>query len=163
MTATDRSPSTSTPFNPWPWALLAFFALLITTIASFVVFAVRQDMELVRPDYYEQELRHDRQMERVRRTAGLAGAITLAPSGNTILVDVPTATRGLKPSGTVHLYRPSDSRLDREVELAPDAAGRMSLDTGSLRPGLWKVRVAWSVGLDEFFREATLVIPTPAA
>ena len=154
-------PPVRSAFNPWPWALLAFFALLLTTIASFIVFALGQDLELVRPDYYEQELRHDRQMERVRRTTGLAGAITLDEAGHRIVVEIPSAHVLGKAAGVVHLYRPSDSRLDQELTLSTGPNGRHTVDTRALRAGLWKVRVEWTVGGDEFYRDATVVIPTP--
>ena len=160
---TASLPSARPAFNPWPWALIAFFVVLVTTITSFVVFALRQDLELVRPDYYEQELRHDQQMQRVHRTEGVAGAIALSASGDRIVVDLPLDHARRKSAGTIHLYRPSDSHLDREFDLTPGRDGRQTLDTRDLRPGLWKVRVAWTVDGAEYFREATVVVPSPAA
>lgn len=161
MTAT--LPSVRPAFNPWPWALIAFFVTLLGAIVSFVVFAVRQDLELVRPDYYEQELHHDQQMQRVRRTKGVAGAITLSASGDRIVIELSPDHALRRTAGDIRLYRPSDSHLDRGIELAPGADGRQTLETRGMRPGLWRVRVAWTVDGAEYFREATVVIPASAA
>ena len=51
-------------FNPWPYALIAFFTVLITVIASFVTWSLRQDMELVGADYYDQEMRFQQRIDR---------------------------------------------------------------------------------------------------
>jgi len=146
-------------FNPWPWSLLAFFAVLLTAIASFVVFALRQDQELVRPDYYEAELRHQAQIERVRRTRALGDRVSLTERDRVLVLSLPAEHSGRGMTGTLRLYRPSDSRLDRELPLSPAPTGRQEFDLRSLRPGLWKAAVLWSVDGWEYYRESTLVLP----
>jgi nitrogen fixation protein FixH len=61
-------------------------------------------------------------------------------------------------SGTVSFYRPSDAGLDNDVKLGLDAAGRQSVHVGSLRAGLWKVRVQWKAASREYFFEKPIVI-----
>ncbi|MBL9173790.1 MAG: FixH family protein [Verrucomicrobiales bacterium] len=158
MNPAVAAPPLRVPFNPWPWSLLAFFALLLTTIASFVVFAVRQNQELVRPDYYEQELRHEAQMKRVQRTRALAGPVSVEAAEGVLSVTLPAAHAGRGFSGTVRLYRPSDARLDRELTLAPDGAGHQSIDVRPIRPGLWKAALQWTAGGVEYFHEESIVI-----
>ncbi len=54
----------------WPGG---FFILFGGYIAGFIVFASRQKMDLVRNDYYDQEIRYQQQIDRVQRTAAGAG------------------------------------------------------------------------------------------
>lgn len=137
---------------------MAFFAVLLGSIASFVVFAVRQNQELVRPDYYEQELRHEAQMDRVQRTRALGAQVSLGFADGILSVALPAshAARGI--TGTIRLYRPSDARLDREMTLTPDASGHQALDVRPIRPGLWKAAVQWTVAGVEYFHEVPVVI-----
>jgi nitrogen fixation protein FixH len=146
-------------FNPWPYALMAFFGVLITAIASMITFALRQDDQLVSGDYYEQELHHQQQIERVRRTQAFAGQVSVEYAGGEITVVLPAAHARQQPTGSVQLYRPSDARLDRDVKLAVNAAGRQQIDARGLRPGLWRVRVTWTAGTEEYFRDATVIVP----
>jgi nitrogen fixation protein FixH len=145
--------------NPWPAGLVLFFILFTAYIAWFVVFACRQKMDLVREDYYDQEIRFQQQIDRVRRTAPvLAGAdIGYDRAGGLVTIRLPSAPRR-DISGTVSFYRPSDASLDSQVELGLDAAGRQSVSVRSMRAGLWKVRVQWKAASREYYFEKQIVI-----
>ena len=43
--------------NPWPYAVIGFFVVFISLIVIFIVFSLGQEIQLVRPDYYEEEIR----------------------------------------------------------------------------------------------------------
>jgi hypothetical protein len=45
------------------------------------------------------------------------------------------------------------------VEIALDPGGTQRISTAELRPGLWKVRVQWKVGGNEFYLDRSIVIP----
>ena len=38
-----------------------------------------------------------------------------------------------------------------------------SLDASALKPGLWKIRVSWTVGQQDYFIDQKIVIPGKAA
>jgi nitrogen fixation protein FixH len=154
--------------NPWPYALVVWFVLFISGMASWAVVAVRQNQDLVRPDYYEAEIRHQGQIDRVQRTAAIRHevSLTLNEARGGIELRLPpthlaahadsTAPRPL--AGRVEFYRPSDARLDFTVPVAPGTDGVQHLDTRNLRGGLWKVRVHWTSGTDEFYYDQSFVL-----
>lgn len=148
-------------FNPWPYCTAGFLILFFSCVVGAGVFASRQRVDLVRPDYYEEELRFQKQYDRVQRTRSLPSelSIGIASRARALTLGLPAEHASKSPTGTIHLYRPSDARLDRQVPLAVDAAGRQSLDASSLEPGLWKLRVTWQVGGIEYFHDASVVIP----
>lgn len=152
--------STVASRNPWPIAIIAFFALFISAAASYIVFAVRQDMDLVRPDYYEEELRYQKQLDRLHRTAPLEASVTVAyhEAGQQIEIRLPQLHAVPTTTGSIHLYRPSDAELDRHLPLALDPAGLQRLDARQLRAGLWKVRIQWTAEGQEFFVDRPLLI-----
>ena len=151
---------TSSPDRLWPRALIAYFAVFISFIVAFIVFATRQQMELVRPDYYDEEMRFQDQLDRLSRTLPVQQhvAITYEAGAKQITVTLPEGQAARPITGWVRLYRPSDARLDRALPLQLSAAGVQHLDAGALRPGLWKVRVTWTVEHEEFFFEQPLVV-----
>lgn len=149
------------PFPIWPTCIIAFFVVFIAGLLTFIVFASTQRNDLVRPDYYEAEIRYQQQIDRIQRTRSMTEPVAILYDGphRRITIQLPTA-HARASSGLVHLYRPSDSRLDRELPLALDAEGRQHLDTAPLRSGLWKVRVQWSVGGEDFYLDQALVLPS---
>lgn len=145
--------------NPWPIAITGFFAVAILFIVTFIAFAMRQREDLVSADYYEREIRYQSQLDSMNRSQALAAqaVVTFEPAQQAIVITLPPAqTQGAK--GNIHLYRPSDARLDRNVPLALNAAGIQRLDAKDLRDGLWKVRVKWNVGGKEYFVDQPVIV-----
>ena len=148
--------------NPWPVALGLFFATLLTTIAGFTVFALRLNTDLVRRDYYEQELRHEGQMAREQRTRALTEGVRIDCLDGAVRLKLPFDHARQGVTGNLQFYRPSNASLDHEVPLAPDASGRQWVDTRHLKPGLWRVRAAWTSGGDDYYHESALIFAPPA-
>lgn len=151
------------PRSPWPAAIVAFFALAIVALISFVVFAAGHGMDLVRPDYYEHELRYQSHLDMLRRTGKLPGRVQLAYRSGEARLDVllPRGAGASPAKAKVELYRPSNARLDRHLDLNPDEQGRDSVRVEGLLPGLWKIRVRWFADETEYFEEQALLIESP--
>ena len=146
--------------HPWPTTIIGFFALFISGVIAFVVFASQQRMDLVRPDYYAEELRFQPQPERIGRTAPVHSQMSVADdlARHSITVQLPPTHAGHALAGHIHFYRPSDARLDRSVPLAADARGWQSVDARPLLPGLWKVRISWRLEGHDYFYDQTIVV-----
>ena len=150
--------------NPWPVGLVIFFIVFATYIVGYVIFATRQKMDLVREDYYDQEIRFQQQIDRVKRSVPVLAdaAIDYDRAGDLVTVSLPSVKFN-DISGSVSFYRPSDAALDSNVELGLDPAGRQSLSVRSLRSGFWKVRVQWKTAGREYFFEKPIVIKRTAS
>ncbi len=149
-------PQTSN-WNPWPAAIIGFFAFAIAGCAAFVVFCCRHPADLVAVDYYDQEMRYQDQIDRIYRAhASQPMSVQYDRAQQLIVISLPAGHSNAV--GTVQLYRPSSSSLDQTMPLQPDSAGVQTINAKSLLPGLWKVRVCWRLGGRDFFREQSLVI-----
>jgi len=150
--------------NPWPIGLVLFFIIFTGYIVGFVIFASSQNMDLVRADYYDQEIRFQKQIDRVHRSAPVLADATIDYdlSGDIVTLSLPSIQQDVI-SGTVSFYRPSDAGLDTNVKLGLDTAGRQSVNVRSLRAGLWKVRVQWQSSGQEYFFEKPIVIQRRAS
>lgn len=146
--------------NPWPYAITAWFAACIIGVVAWVSFSMRQRTDLVGADYYEQEINYQQQIERLKRTQPLSAQMTIDydATKDAITITLPTAHAGRSAAGSIHLYRPSDAKLDHRFPLATDANGSQLLDARKLRPGLWKVRVQWTADGQEYFVDQSVVV-----
>ncbi len=154
-----NTPTISTSRNPWPIAIIAFFAVLILFIVGYIIWSTGQHMDLVRGDYYEQEIKFQHRLDSMNRTQPIKSlvAISFDSRERTVRIVLPVGS-GKPSTGEIDLYRPSDSKLDQKIQLALDAQGIQSVDAAKLRPGLWKVRVQWTVDGRDYFFDQTLVI-----
>jgi len=140
-------------------AIAVVYALFAIGTTSFVVFAMKQPVDLVSSDYYERSLTYD---QRLRATENAAvGAVPLiAPSadGHAIDITMPPSA-GPVSTGRVTLYRASDAKSDRSVPLPTQARGALRIDMTGARHGRWIVQIQWRVGERDFYHEQSVQLP----
>jgi nitrogen fixation protein FixH len=142
----------------WPMGIVVAFGLFLAGLAVLIGLAVSSNSDLVERDYYEQDLRHQDQVERVERTQAVVGEVQVAldaPLGR-LTIRLPEAHARLGVMGQLHLYRPSAAGLDCRIELRVDEQGCQELDVTDLVPGLWRAKLSWAVMDQEFYFEERL-------
>ena len=146
--------------SPWPIVLTIFFILLISGLVTLIIFSSTQHVDLVRADYYEEEIRYQDQLDRLQRTGTMGESIHVSydPIQQCIRLQLPLA-HAAESAGSIHLYRPSDARLDQHLPLSLDPHGSQTVDARQLRSGLWKVRLQWTLDGKEYFVDRPLVLP----
>jgi hypothetical protein len=147
--------------NPWPYGIGAAFIICAAFLVALVVLANAHRHELVSPAYYEEEIAYQAQMERASRARALAAPASIRADlpNRQLLIALPPDHAGRHPSGLIHLYRPANSSQDQKIALAPDARGEQRLDLARLAPGLWRIRLEWTVGGVGFFADQKMVLP----
>ena len=139
----------------WPRVLIGYFAVFITGIICFVVFAARQRVDLVRADYYDHEILFQKQIDSAARGKVLRVAVNFEVRTQELQISFPAPQTA---TGKILLYRPSDARLDREIPLALDSSGTQRIPVRQLQSGLWKVRLSGKANGEDFYSDTSVVI-----
>ncbi len=139
--------------NPWPYAIVAYFIVFIAGIVVWVSFALRNDQQLVRKDYYEQELKFQTDIDGQSRAANVTVSVNYDSIKQTVTVALPAPAA----TGSIYFYRPSNAKLDREITLALNNGSQL-IDVGAFESGLWKIRVTWTAEGAEFRHNTTIVL-----
>jgi len=162
MTHSEISPNAESPKvrSFWPLGITLAFILFALGIATLVVIACAHKVDLVRPDYYDEEIKYQAQLDRLNRTARLSDAVQITYDNARCLLtlSLPPHHAGPDTVGRIELYRPSSPNLDRQLKLALDANGMQTVDATALISGLWKVRVHWTVRDEEFFADQKIIV-----
>nr|WP_238395816.1 FixH family protein [Pontibacter pudoricolor] len=125
----------------------------------FVYKAMNQDVDLVSKDYYEQEIKYQDQIEKVRRTQALGDVmLNYSADDKTILLQMPATYKDKNLTGTITLFRPSNDKLDEQLPLQLGRDQSQLLDAKDLDSGIWKVRVNFSDGEDTYYTEKVIQI-----
>jgi len=148
----------------WPLGITLTFILFAAGIATMIVVASTHQVDLIRPDYYDQEIKYQTQLDRLNRTARLSDSVRISynEASQRITIVLPPSHASQGAVGHIQLYRPSAMGLDRELPLKCGSDGLQTLDATGLIPGLWKVRVQWTVENQEFFADQKIVIGAKA-
>lgn len=125
----------------WGKAIVVVLILFALLILQFVYRAFQSEVNLVAADYYKQELAYDSHYEKLKNTQ-------LMKSNLNVEFDTLKHTLGFffptpVSKGSIHFYRPSDSKIDVKVPIGPFPGGKKEVDLSELKRGIWTVKVEW--------------------
>jgi hypothetical protein len=128
--------------------IFLFMVLFMTAIITFVIFAHRQDVNLVHDNYYEKGVDHSRQMEKEARSSEFYDKIEISDDGNYIRIVFPATLVSLIEEGAVMFFRPSDHLKDIRQPLV--LRGNVFIGAkDQLIPGRYIVKITWQTnGID---------------
>lgn len=138
----------------WGQSIILAFVLFALFIGSLVVVCLRQDVQLIAPDYYQQELVYQQQLERMNNANRLAVRPVIHVSREWLEVEYTLMADLENP--TLELFRPSDQRFDRNFNLSAEVKQR--LDVRSLPQGFYKARMRWTMQGREYFIEEMIYL-----
>ncbi|KAF0236060.1 MAG: FixH family [Prolixibacteraceae bacterium] len=98
-------------FN-WGTGILIFLILFLLACAAFIIFAMRQDVNLVHKDYYEKGVDHTDKMNVDARSTQFGDKIQIDYANEYLLIRFEESLVANIDSGKVLMYRPSSSKQD---------------------------------------------------
>ena len=129
----------------WGTGILIFLILFLSAAFVFIVFAMRQDVNLVHEDYYEKGADYSQQMNVEARSAEFANAVQTRIEGESLFIDFDTTFTLRIDSGNVLLFRPSNSSLDFNMPIKSSESSIL-IPKSKLMPGRYILKLYWYSG-----------------
>ncbi len=131
----------------WGWGMVGLYGSFVVLIMALVFISSQQEVDLVAPDYYEKEIRYEETIQKTRRAS--SDPVIWTASGRMITL---TFSKPVS-SGSIHVYRPSDSRLDFYVPITTGHAATQVISLRDKPAGLWKFMAEWKIDGQSFYAE----------
>lgn len=142
-------------FN-WATGIFLAYSAFVALIIIMVISTYKQNIDLVTPDYYEQELKYQQRQAELIRSNHLQENVLVKMTDAALILKFP---QGKSISGEVELFRPSDKRMDVELPISTNADGEMYINTSPMKSGMYKIQISWMMDDISYFNEETIVIP----
>ncbi|AQG78915.1 FixH family protein [Spirosoma montaniterrae] len=137
----------------WGKAITLTFIAFAGFIGTMVYWMCQQRVDLVRDDYYQSELAHQKHIDRVSNAARLTNLVnmTYLETEQQLAFALPTSLR----RGTITFYRPADRQQDFRVSIpnAQTTSRRTLVPTSKLARGHWRVQISWTDGQRDYYTE----------
>lgn len=137
----------------WILAAFIFFGLFIGTL---VVISMREDVNLVTKDYYQEELKHQDKINQQVNTNELTEKPQISFVENSVKVICPYFSTIEK--GQLHVMRPSDERLDQTFEVSAMQGNSQTFELKVWEKGLYRVSLTWTMEGKDYYFEKVLVL-----
>ena len=144
----------------WGWKIVVVYSAFVVMTLGMVFYFMGHKVDLVADDYYKQEIEYQDQIDKISNAKSLIEPIRFkyTASQRTVLLSFPIEhlEKGLK--GNIHFYRPSDSSLDKEFDIKTNESGEQTIAIGSLKKGLWKVKISWTAADKAYYDEKVITL-----
>lgn len=131
----------------WGTGIFLFLVLFLAGATVFMIFASRQQVNLVHEDYYEEGVDYSEQMKVNARSKAFANAIGTQSTDKFFIVNIERELATKIDSGTLHMYRPSDKTKDVITKLKAGSvesfSDRYEYDKRALLNGRYILKCTW--------------------
>ena len=141
--------------NAGKWITVSF-VLFAAFIATLVVICVREDVNLISRDYYQQELKHSEKMERQQNYLNLPQKPDIRFASGEVSLSLPFYSD--ITSGSIQIQRPSDARLDETFQFQTPDTSEVQFQLRQWQPGLYRVSITFAMNGKEYHTEKLMVI-----
>ena len=132
----------------WGWRIALIYTTFALATIGFMIFSFTQKVDLVSKQYYADELKYDAKMLAEKNTMTLSKVLLVKNNGDLLFIQFPNTPE----SGVIHLYRPSESDLDKEIKIAGGRA-EQTFSIATLQSGLWIAKIEWKSDNRPFYTE----------
>ncbi|MDR2221309.1 MAG: FixH family protein [Flavobacteriaceae bacterium] len=122
---------------------MGIFMVFILQYVIRVQVDKKYDNELVTENYYQQEVEIDGKREREVNASNLSEHLKIDSSKEGITVVFPNGFDYKKITGKVFLYRPSNQKLDNDMEISLSSSNLL-IPSDNLVDGRWDIVVEWN-------------------
>jgi hypothetical protein len=145
----------------WNWGtgIFIFIVFFMAACIAFLVYTRNQDWSLVEKDYYPKELKHEEKLVKMRNVSALTGTFRIAWENSSLVIGLPDDFKGVQVTGLVHVYRPSNEKMDLQLPLQVDSVLEMRIPGPKLFHGKYVVKLDWSAGGKDYYLEKEVFIP----
>jgi len=137
--------------------IFLFMAMFIIAMVSFVIFAHRQDVNLVHRDYYEKGVDHTAQMNKDKRSATFKEQIHVTDDGSNVRITFDSGLAANIKNGRVLFFRPSDHNKDISYPVSC-TGDTCRIEKKELIPGRYVVKITWQTGQEDYEVDKPLII-----
>ncbi|UKJ05925.1 FixH family protein [Solitalea lacus] len=116
--------------------------------------AMRENFELISPNYYADELKYQEKINASENAGTLSESLKVEAINKSITIDLPKDFEGKSISGEINLVRPSDKSKDVKVPLNASMKGVQQISSNKFVKGLYLLQIQVKCdGKDYFFEQ----------
>lgn len=142
----------------WGYRIALLYIGFVGLIAYLITRSINEQIDLVTPDYYAQELKYQEKIESIERNNRLEHPVSIKLTGDGIRVGIPAGPEGKSATGSILLFRPSDKSKDRTYEITAETDNQQLIPIADLERGLYRVQVNYVIDGKNHFTEKQVVI-----
>lgn len=146
------------PRNIIPHIVIGIFILFILFQGWAILKMSSQKVELVTKNYYSKDVNYEDRISEKNRTENLSSGLNYSylEDRNILKIEYPREFRDSNISGSIYVYRPSDSAKDFKLPLAPSDSLYQIIPLQTFSKGTWRFKLSWEINGETYYDETKI-------
>lgn len=144
----------------WGKGIFITVTVFVIVTLSVVSYLISLDFYMVSNDHYDEASNYQETIDKKDRAKNLSQPVMVFFDEQQVSLKLvfPPELAGRNNTGTVHMYRPSDSNMDLMLDLNIDQQGVQFIDATNLAKGKWILKLDWSTDGKEYSDEKNILL-----
>lgn len=134
--------------------------IALVSFASFIGYlafiAFQQNVDLVAPDYYDQEIKYQEVIDGANNTKNLSKSVNWMINDGGLKVELPTKKED-KIEGEIKLIRSSNKELDIIQPFTLENSNIINVDKENFASGPYILKISWTTNGEKYYYENRIV------
>lgn len=139
----------------WGWNVTLLYSFFAAMIIMLVVASSKQQVDLVSPDYYKDEIAYQQVLDAGKNQAQLAGAVSVHANEQSVFVDFPAEFSTLIKSGQLQFYAAANKDWDYSMPLQT-GENTVSVPRNKLHNTRYVIKMSYVVNGKDYYYESTI-------
>jgi hypothetical protein len=141
----------------WGYKILFVYLAFAAGIAFLAIKSMNEKMDLVTPNYYAEELKHQDKINQETNVSHLSSVVKIDEQDGKLLIHFPKDFDNKTIEGSVKLYCPSDENKDYTKNFQ-SKNNEWILSIPAVNKGLHEIHLTWKVdGVDYYFEHKMML------
>ena len=144
----------------WGKGIFIAIVVFIIGIMSMVSYIISLDFYLVNNNHYEEGVEYQGTIDGKLRADSLGNPVVILFDEERVALKVmfPEEIMEKAQEGTINLYRPNDSELDRKMPIEFSAGNTQIIPMERMPKGKWILTINWIMDDKEYIEEKMIII-----
>ncbi len=139
----------------WGAKIALLYGGFVVLIVMLVAGSMRQDFDLVTPDYYGQEIKYQQVIDAGKNQATLSAPVVIHANATDVMIEFPSEFADKVVKGDVHFYSPVNASWDKTFNINI-ANNSMTVQRSELRNTNYTIKLNWEADGKKYYQETTL-------
>ena len=142
----------------WGSALILFFILFFIWVIGFVLFALRQNVDLVSDDYYQKGAKYSDQISINQRSVTYQDSIQISQTATQVQIALSKTLALTADSVQVYFFRSSDKNKDIRINFTKPGSPLL-VEKKLLSRGRYQIFISWKNNGQKFMIKKLFDLP----
>ncbi len=144
----------------WSWgkSIVLAYIIFICLVSWALIKSFNTSIDLVTPNYYEEELKFENKISETKAGHAYKGKILFNAQQNGLEIQFPKEWKNDSIEGSILMYRPNDAKRDFITPIQFNEERIQVLPASQLLNGKWRAKISWEEDNTSYYYEEILFL-----